>query len=168
GFAWTDFHLHRFRIRKKDYAVPRRHGLACHDARAIKLAELQFRPNERFLYEYDFRDGWQLQVPIEQRSALEAKRPYPACVGGRWAGPPADCGGPKAFLERRAAAPWRVEERLEGLREELNAGDLETVHDRLAELRPWQGWLLLDRFDRRAVNRWLGQYAQGDQGGINL
>src|SRR5271155_1860576 len=24
GFDWTDFHLHRFRIRKKDYAVPRR------------------------------------------------------------------------------------------------------------------------------------------------
>ena len=110
GFAWTDFHLHRFRIRKKDYAVPRRHGLACHDARAIKLADLQFRLNERFLYEYDFRDGWQLQVRIEQRSALEAKRPYPAYVGGRWAGPPEDCGGPKAFLERRAAAPWRIEE----------------------------------------------------------
>ena len=83
GFAWTDFHLHRFRIRKKDYAVPRRHGLACHDARAIKLADLQFRLNEHFLYEYDFHDGWQLQVRLEQRSALEAKRPYPACVGGR-------------------------------------------------------------------------------------
>ena len=37
GFDWTDFHLHRFRIRKKDYAVPRRHVLACHDARQIKL-----------------------------------------------------------------------------------------------------------------------------------
>jgi len=31
GFDWTDFHLHRFRIRKKDYAVPRLGGLACHD-----------------------------------------------------------------------------------------------------------------------------------------
>src|SRR5208282_1389875 len=31
GFDWTDFHLHRFRIRKRDYAVPRRGGLGCHD-----------------------------------------------------------------------------------------------------------------------------------------
>src|SRR5580700_11370469 len=31
GFDWTDFHLHRFRIRKKDYAVPRLGGLGCHD-----------------------------------------------------------------------------------------------------------------------------------------
>jgi hypothetical protein len=50
GFDWTDFHLHRFRIRKKDYAVPRLGGLGCHDARKIKLADLHFRVNERFLY----------------------------------------------------------------------------------------------------------------------
>ena len=48
GFDWTDFHLHRFRIRKKDYAVPRRGGLGCHDARQIKLGQLHFRINERF------------------------------------------------------------------------------------------------------------------------
>ena len=164
GFAWTDFHLHRFRIRKKDYAIPRLHGLACHDARQIKLANLQFRLNERFLYEYGFGDLWQLQVRLERRSTIEPKRPYPVCVGGRWAGPPEDCGGPKAFLERRAAAPWRVEELLEGLREGLNAGDIATVQDRLEQLQPWQEWLLLDRFDRRAVNRRLRQYAQGDPG----
>ena len=69
AFDWTDFHLHRFRIRKKDYAVPRLGGLACHDARKIKLADLHFRINERFLYEYRFsaisgstrcglRNGW--------------------------------------------------------------------------------------------------------------
>jgi Plasmid pRiA4b ORF-3-like protein len=29
GFDWTDFHLHRFRIRKKHYAVPRLGGLGC-------------------------------------------------------------------------------------------------------------------------------------------
>jgi hypothetical protein len=64
------------------------------------------------LYEYNFGDLWQLQVRIEERSAIESGRPYPVCVAGCWAGPPQDCGGPKAFLERRAAAPWRVEELL--------------------------------------------------------
>jgi hypothetical protein len=164
---WTDFHLHRFRIRKKDYAVPRLSGLACQDARDIKLADLHFRLNERFLYEYDFRDLWQLQVRIEQRSAIEAKRSYPVCMGGGWAGPPEDCGGPKSFRERRAAAPWRVEELLDGLREDLKAGDTETLHERLEELQPWREWLMLHRVDRRAVNRRLRQYAQGDQGWIN-
>ena len=67
GFDWTDFHLHRFRIRKKDYAVPRFGGLGCHDARKITLSELHFRINERFVYEYDFCDLWQHQVRIERR-----------------------------------------------------------------------------------------------------
>ena len=40
GFDWTDFRLHRFRIRKKDYAVPRLGGHACHDAREVKLTDL--------------------------------------------------------------------------------------------------------------------------------
>jgi hypothetical protein len=168
GFDWTHFHLHRFRIRKKDYAVPRLGGLACaHDAREVKLEDLHFRPNERFMYEYDFSDRWQLQVRIEERSAIQAKRPYPICVGGRWAGPPEDCGRPKVFREWRAAAPWRVEELLDELWEDLKAGDTETLEDRREQLQPWREWLMLHRFDRRAVNRRLRQYAQGDQGAIS-
>ena len=116
GFDWTDFHLHRFRIRKKDYAVPGRGGLGCHDARQIKLGQLHFRINERFLYEYDFGDLWQHQVRIEKRLEIETSRSYPVCLGGQWAGPPEDCGGPRAFLERRAAAPWRVRELLDNFR----------------------------------------------------
>ncbi len=109
GFCWTDYHLHRFRIRKKDYAIPRLGGLSCvHDARTVRLADLQFRANERFLYEYDFGDQWQHQVQIEKRSDIEANRTYPVCIGGQWAGPPEDCGGPQAFLERCAATPRRI------------------------------------------------------------
>jgi hypothetical protein len=62
AFGWTDFHLHRFRIRKKDYAIPR-HGLTeGHDPRRVRLTDLTFRRNERFLYEYDFGDLWQVEV----------------------------------------------------------------------------------------------------------
>jgi hypothetical protein len=52
----------RSRVGEKNYAVPRLSGLACRDAREITLVDLHFRLNERLLYEYDFRDGWQLQV----------------------------------------------------------------------------------------------------------
>src|SRR5271166_4184824 len=67
GFDWTDFHPHRFRICKKDYAVPRLGGLGCHDARETKLGDLHFRINERFLYEYDFGDLRQHQVGDRER-----------------------------------------------------------------------------------------------------
>jgi len=67
--------------------VPRRGGLGCHDARQIKLGQLHFRINERFLYEYDFGDLWQHQVRIEKRLEIETSRSYPVCVGGQWPGP---------------------------------------------------------------------------------
>ena len=44
AFSWTDFHLHRFRLCKNDFAVPRIAGLAdAHDARRVTLSGLQFR-----------------------------------------------------------------------------------------------------------------------------
>jgi hypothetical protein len=119
------------------------------------------------LYEYDFCDLWQHQVRIEKRLEIEASRPYPVCVGGQWAGPPEDCGGSQAFLDRRASAPWRVRELLDDLLEGVKARDTEALDYCLEELQPWQEWLMLHRFDRRKVNRQLWQYAQGAQGSMN-
>jgi hypothetical protein len=43
GFGWTDFHLHRFRLRKKDFGIPRLGGLPCiHDSRQVTLADFRF------------------------------------------------------------------------------------------------------------------------------
>ena len=69
--------------------------------------------------------------------------------------------GPQAFLERRAAAPWRVRELLDDLLEDIKTGDTEALDYRLEELQPWQEWLMLHRFDRHRVNRRLRQYAGG-------
>ena len=136
-------------------------GLGCHDARRIKLGQLHFRINERFLYEYDFGDLWQHQVRIEKRLGVETSRSYPVCVGGQWAGPPEDCGGPRAFLHRRAAAPWRVRELFDDLLEDIKTGNTEALDYRIEDLQLWQEWLMLHRFDRRRVNRRLRQCAEG-------
>jgi Plasmid pRiA4b ORF-3-like protein len=163
AFSWTDFHLHRFRLHKKDFAVPRVEGLAdAHDARQVTLGELHFRLNERFLYEYDFGDQWEHEVRVEKILPFEARRKYPVCIGGQRAGPPEDCGGPQAFDAMRTEAPWRVGEILDELREALNAKDEEAMRDRVEELRSWREWLSLDTFDRRTVNRRLRQYGAGN------
>lgn len=164
AFGWTDFHLHRFRIRKKDYAIPR-HGLTeGYDARRVHLADLAFRLNERFLYEYDFGDLWQVEVRIERRVLIEAHRISPVCIGGRWGGPPEDCEGLAAFLEQRDAAPWRVRELLGDVADAVTAKDMDGLDGLLEELAAWREWLAVDHFDRRTVNRRLRQYARGDDG----
>lgn len=162
GFGWTDVHLHRFRILKKSYTIPRMRLMEGHDARRVTLTDLRFRINERFLYEYDFDNLWQHEIRIERHDGVETGHTYPVCAGGKWGGPPEDCGGPTAFLERRFEAPFRVQEILDEMAADLTARDRDAVEDWINELLPWREWLRLDRFDRRAVNRRLAQYAAGD------
>jgi hypothetical protein len=164
AFGWSDFHLHRFRIHGRDYGLGRPGGLVfAHDARSVRLDHFRFRPNEWFLYEYDFGDGWQHLVRVERRLTLEPRRTYPVCVGGQRAGPPEDCGGPWAFQERRDAVPRQVGEHMERILEGINAGDLDAIRDELEAVESGREWLTLERFDRRKVNRRLRLYAVGNE-----
>jgi hypothetical protein len=164
AFGWTDSHLHRFRIHGRNYGISRVGGLSfSQDARQVRLADFQFRLNERFLYEYDLRDAWQHQVRVERRLAVELGRTYPVCIGGRRAAPPEDCGGPCAFQERRDAVPWQVREHLQRIIEGVDAGDRDMVRAELEAVDALRPWLTLDRFDLRAVNRRLLLYAVGDE-----
>src|ERR1700730_9554435 len=83
AFDWSDFHLHRFGMRGKEYGVSR---MGCTtfttDARKELLSQFHFRVNERFLYEYDFGDLWQHQIRFEGIQPTGARRASPGSVGG--------------------------------------------------------------------------------------
>jgi Plasmid pRiA4b ORF-3-like protein len=163
AFAWTDYHLHRFRIHGKEYGIPRRGGpWYSRDARDLRLIDFHFRVNERFLYEYDFTEGWEQQVRIEQFVPPEQTQPYSVCVGGSRAAPPEDCGGPAAFQQRRDETPWQARELMDQIAECVAKREVAALRDRIDELATIKEWLLLDKFDRRQVNRRLRQYAAGD------
>jgi hypothetical protein len=164
AFGWGDSHLHRFRIHGRDYGVSRPGGPGiAQDAHQVRLADFQFRRNERFLYEYDFGDRWHHEVRLEGGLAEQPKRSYPVCIGGQRRAPPEDCGGPWAFLQRRDAVPLDVVEHLGRLVGSVDAGDRETIRDQLEDIESLRERLELDRFDRRRVNRRLRQHAAGDE-----
>jgi len=168
--GWTDEHLHRFVIHGKDYGSSRIGGIGFHDdPRRVRLADLGLRVRERFLYEYDFTDGWQHDVRVEQIVPPELGRRYPRCVGGRRAVPPEDCGGPWAFQElRQRHSALAVTQRLA----EIFSAVFNTIHPRCPrcrraiidqyrdELADLLRWARADRFDRRAVNGHLRQLNQ--------
>jgi len=179
SFEWTDFHLHRFLIRGKEYGVGRAGCTSFStDARKTLLSHFRFRLNERFLYEYDFRDLWQHQVRIEGIELFEQKKVYPVCISGVNAAPPEDCGGPKAYMDRiehhwlnpplealeviadavRVVLKSREEE---NIRDQI--GDLDALQEAVEELKAYQRFRP-ERFDRRRVTRRLKQYAHGDDG----
>jgi hypothetical protein len=103
ALGWTDAHLHRFRIHGREFAVGRDGAFLFDDARRVRLTRFAFRVRERFLYEYDFTDGWQHEVRVEAIVPLAPRRTYPVCLDGKRAAPPEECGGPWAYLRLR---PW--------------------------------------------------------------
>ena len=158
AMGWTDSHLHRFRIHGKDYGVSQLGGFSFDDdPRQISLADFGFRLREWFFYEYDFNDLWQHEIRVEQILELDAKRGYPLCIAGRRSAPPEDCGGPRAFFQRKQEVPGEIHRSLLQMAEEIEAGDLDldAIRDRVESLEPLRPWLSLDQFDRRSVNQRL-------------
>jgi len=47
----------------------------------------------RFVYEYDFGDGWEHEIRVEKILPLEAGVYYPLCLASKRACLPEDCGG---------------------------------------------------------------------------
>ena len=75
AFDWTDSHLHRFVIFRKDYGIAQLAGIGFVDnPHQVRLCDLRLRSTSRFRYEYDFGDLWQHQIRLERTLPLEDAR----------------------------------------------------------------------------------------------
>ena len=161
AMGWSDEHLNRFTIHGKHYGVAHSGGLwFSDDPTQVRLSDLRLRPREKFLYEYDFTDGWQHQLRVEAITYPAERILYPQCIAGKRSAPPEDCGGPQTFLAKRQH--YSVGYALDVL-SDIREGGAEVLEERYGEVRLLEQWLSLERFDLDTVNRRLRQYAQGDQ-----
>ncbi len=163
AFGWGGEHLHRFVIHGRYYGIAYAGGPGFRDnARQVRLADLGLRPTERFTYDYDFTDGWRLDLRLEQIQTATPGRTYPRCTGGRRAGPPEGSGGAWAFTEATEphlvfAATLRAAEVIGTmLDEDADNTRVCAYRDELAAVAPLLG---LERFDRRTLNRALAEQA---------
>jgi len=101
-FSWGGEHLHRFHIHGKDYGIAYAGGISFdNDPRQIRLSDFHLHRRERFLYQYDFTTGWELEIRLEDILPFAPARSSPVCVGGKRAGPPEHCASAWAYLEWR-------------------------------------------------------------------
>ncbi len=170
AMGWSDTHLHRFHIHGKAYGIARCGGIGfADDPVEVRLSDFRLHREERFLYEYDFMDGWILDIRLEETLAADAKGIHPRCTAGRRATPPENCGGSEAYLarlDRYEIERWDALARLVEVAEPFLSGDDRAYvdDDRLrgaldaveacARFRP-------EHFDRRAVNGALRGLAAG-------
>ncbi len=143
SMGWEDYHLWRFEFKGVEYAEPSKEdrGRGTRNARTARLDQLT-GPGGVLLYEYDFGDGWEHRVQVEEVLAAEPGREYPVYLAGERAGPPEDSGGPLGYarlLEVLAdtSAPEH-DDMLDWIGEDFDPEtvDIEEIRFRLALTRP--------------------------------
>ena len=98
--GWDNYHLHQFIIDNEYYATP--HPDDWHtvlDERKYSLKKLDFVEKSKFVYEYDFGDGWGHTILVEKILPYETGKQYPRCIKGKRACPPEDVGGVWGYAE---------------------------------------------------------------------
>ncbi|MGQ0799297.1 MAG: plasmid pRiA4b ORF-3 family protein [Pseudomarimonas sp.] len=105
AFGWDDSHLHSFG-RPGHEGDSSRFGIPTDEFDDLvgtlpgwkhRVAELLNPANPRLDYEYDFGDGWQHVITLEEVLPAAPGKKYPRCTAGERSGPPDDCGGPGGY-----------------------------------------------------------------------
>jgi hypothetical protein len=98
--GWTNSHLHAFRLGSKTYSLPDEEGLLDFiDYRKVRLNDVIHEEKQRFVYEYDFGDGWEHTIVLEKIAPRDPALKYPLCLAGKQRCPPEDCGGPWGYAD---------------------------------------------------------------------
>lgn len=106
AMGWTNSHLHRFRMgrdHRSPYFVTHFDIEEGEDGTLeddVRLDQLVAEQGDELWYEYDFGDGWDHTLVVED--VLGAPPSAARCTGGRMACPPEDCGGVGGYEELAA------------------------------------------------------------------
>lgn len=145
AFGWFNCHLWAFETARGEYGIPDPE-LGIGDASMQRLNDVAPGSGDRIRYTYDFGDGWEHDVVVEEAAPAEPGRSYPRCLTGRRACPPEDCGGIWGYQNLLAALT-------------------DPAHDRHAEMLDWLGLDAADefapaQFSKDDINQRLANLAQ--------
>lgn len=141
AMGWTNSHLHQFKVGETTYGIPDPEwpDLRMLDERRCRLCDLMGEAQRELVYEYDFGDGWEHRVILEQVEPTNALMRYPLCTAGQRACPPEDVGGVPGYQNF-----------LDAIRD--------PEHEEHAEYLLWAGGVFdPERFDLNTVNHALGR-----------
>lgn len=145
AMGWESYHLWSFQIGGREFG-PSEMGddpfgdLEMEDSSTVMLSRIIAQGHKKFVYLYDFGDGWEHQIQVEKTLPPQPKVKSPRCIKGKRACPPEDCGGPwgyQSFLETISNPDHdEHEEMLEWVGGEFDSEefDLETVNAELSQL----------------------------------
>jgi glutathione S-transferase len=92
AMGWAGSHLHVFTTPWAQYGL-RDPELGHADERRVTVQELLAEPGDKVRYTYDFGDDWEHDIVLEHVVPAGSGAASPACLAGKGACPPEDCGG---------------------------------------------------------------------------
>jgi hypothetical protein len=104
--GWHGGHLHEFVVGRLHYGIPDEDWPDPEpvvDERRVRLNTLVESGARRFKFLYDFGDGWEHTVKVEDLVVPPKEGSRIRCVAGENACPPEDVGGPNAYFDFLAA-----------------------------------------------------------------
>lgn len=142
--GWTGSHLHQFIVGRTFYGKPDPEfadmGSETLNEKRYTVADLAPAAKKKFIYEYDFGDGWQHEVKVEKVLPPDATFKCPVCLAGANACPPEDCGGIGGYYN-------------------LIESMADPKHPEHADMKEWIGGDLdVARFDLNEVNAVLKRF----------
>lgn len=147
AFGWKDYHLHQFEIDGVRYSQAAADGndfdLDFEDETDVILSNLLPKSGRksRWIYEYDFGDGWRHEVLFEGHPPVDPKAKHPLCLEGERACPPEDCGGPWGYADYVAAISDPKHGRHDEMMEWRRPFDPEAFDAKQATREMWKGKL---------------------------
>jgi hypothetical protein len=100
AFGWRGHHLHVFETPYGDFGQPDPDMELDHRPEApVTLEQVAPDVKSKILYTYDFGDGWDHDVVVEEIGPRDPALDYPRCTAGRRAAPPDDCGGMPGYAD---------------------------------------------------------------------
>lgn len=140
AMGWWNYHLHQFEIEGVRYGpLPEDdfdYGLEMEDESSVRLVDLVPKSGKRtrWVYEYDFGDGWRHEILFEGFPPNAKGQKYPVCLEGERACPPEDVGGPWGYIEYLEAIA-------------------DPSHERHEEFMDWRGPFDAEAFDPKKATK---------------
>jgi len=141
--GWFDYHLWELTIGKRRYGLPMGDTWGaepCIAAAKVRLRDVLKQHKTIIDYTYDFGDGWEHRLTVNDVRVGEPGVSYPRYIGGERNGPPEDCGGIPGFYELLAAVA-------------------NPTHPSYAHLKEWAGDYDPVAFDTLPIKYALGRIA---------
>lgn len=144
AMGWQGGHLHEYIVGRLHYGIPDEEWPTAEpvfDERRVRLNTLIKAGTRRFTYLYDFGDGWEHTIKVEDLVMPQPKNNRIRCLAGENACPPEDVGGPHAYMDFIAAIKDPVHEEHATMLEWIGgsfdptAFDMNLVNERLAAIK---------------------------------